>query len=146
MNRYLYFPLVALLLAITGISETFGQEAGNSKKEKVEAVGRELGLDKDKSARLVERQEKYRVQVIAVLQDTSLRPQQRSARLKALAQEQSAALNILLSPQQREKMSAAIGARNGARVAAHRKEIESKLPGKNGKKPAVDSTKVKMKN
>jgi CRISPR/Cas system-associated endonuclease Cas3-HD len=146
MNKYLYFPLLALLLAITGISETFGQEAGKSKKEKIEAVGRELGLDKDKSAKLMERQEKYRVQVMTVLKDTSLRPQQRSARLKSLAQEQSAALNVLLSPQQREKMSAAIGAQNGSRATAHQKEIESRLPGKNGKRSAVDSVKAKMKN
>ena len=146
MSKHLYFPLLILLLSVTGISGTFGQEAGRSKKEKEELVGRELGLDKDKTARLMERQEKYRVQVTAVLQDTSLRPQQRSARLKALAQEHRAALNILLSPQQREKMSAALSSRNGARSAAHRKEMESRLPGKNGKRPAVDSTKVKMKN
>lgn len=146
MNKHLYFPLLALLLVVTGISATFSQEVGRSKKEKEDAVERELGLDKDKSARLVERQEKYRIQVMAVLQDTSLRPQQRIARLKVLAQEQKAALNILLSPQQREKMSAAIAGRNGARSAAHRKEIESKLPEKKGKRPAIDSTKVKMKN
>ncbi|MGN8055092.1 hypothetical protein ACTJKN_02390 [Pedobacter sp. 22163] len=146
MSRHLYFPLFILLLMVTGISNSSGQEAGRSKKEKEETVGRELGLDKDKSARLVERQEQYRVQVAAVLQDTSLRPQQRSARLKALAREQSAALNILLSPQQREKMSAAISSRNGARTAAHQKEMESRLPGKKDKRLAVDSTKVKLKN
>lgn len=146
MSRHLYFTLFILLLMVTGISNSFGQEAGRSKKEKEETVGRELGLDKDKSARLVERQEKYSVQVTAVLQDTSLRPQQRSARLKALAQEQRAALNILLSPQQREKMSAAISSRNGPRTAAHRKEMESRLPGKKGRRLAVDSTKVKLKN
>lgn len=146
MNKHLYFPLLVLLLSVTGLSGTFGQEAGRSKKEREETVGRELGLDKDKSARLVERQEKYRVQVTAVLQDTSLRPQQRSVRLKALAQEHRAALNILLTPQQREKMSAALAGRNGARLATHRKEIESRLPGKNGKRPALDSTNVKTKN
>jgi len=146
MNKHLYFPLLVLLLSVTGLSGTFGQEAAKSKKEREETVGRELGLDKDKSARLMERQEKYRTQVAAVLQDTSLRPQQRSARLKALAQEHRAALNILLTPQQREKMSAAIAGRNGARSAAHRKEIESRLPAKNGKRPALDSTNVKTKN
>lgn len=146
MSKHLYFPLLALLLAVTGISETFGQEVGRSKKEKEAAVGRELGLDEDRSARLLERQEKYRAQVAAILQDTSLRPQQRNARLKMLVQEQQAAVNVLLTPKQREKMSVAILDRNGPRTAAHRKEIESRLPVKNGKRAAVDSTKVTKKN
>ena len=146
MNKHLYFPLLILLLTITGISETFGQEPVKTKKEKEEAVGRELGLDKDKSVRLIAQQEQYRVQVTAVLQDTSLRPAQRSARLKALAQQHAGSLNILLSPQQREKMSALIRGRNGAKSAVYLQQLESRIPGKKIRKLAVDSTKVNMKN
>ncbi|MDQ0640982.1 glucose-6-phosphate-specific signal transduction histidine kinase [Pedobacter sp. W3I1] len=151
MSKHLYFPLLVLLMMLTGISNTFSQEAVKqeaikNKKERQELLSKELGLNQEQSAKLLEQQEKYREQVARVLQDTSLRAPQRSVQLKALSQQYRASLSMLLSPQQREKMSASIRGRSQEKAQQHRQQLESRLPKGRNKALTADSTKVKPRN
>ena len=137
---------VCLLLLAAGVQSASGQEAVKSKKEREETVGRELGLDSEKSAVLVARLDEYRARVSAVMGDTALRPQQRSLKIRALAEEQRSALKQLLSPAQQEKMAAAIAVRNGSKSQQQRQRVELRVPGKNGRLLPKDSTKVTPRN
>ncbi|RQO80216.1 hypothetical protein DBR40_00945 [Pedobacter sp. KBW01] len=143
----IYFPLFTLLLLLVGICNTFGQEAVRqeavkSKKERQNVLSKELGLNPEQSAKLVELQGKYSQQVKGVLQDTSLRGQKRGLQLKALSQQYHSSMNILLSPQQQEKMAASIKGRRPAKLQEFRQQLEPKLPKKMTKGLAADSSKV----
>jgi hypothetical protein len=143
----IYFPLFTLLLLLAGISNTFGQEAIRqeaikSKKERQDVLSKDLGLNPEQSAKLVELQGKYSQQVKGVLQDTSLRGQKRGLQLKAIAQQYHSAMNVLLTPQQQEKMAAAIKGRRPAKLQEFKQQLEPKLPKKRTKGLSADSTKV----
>jgi CRISPR/Cas system-associated endonuclease Cas3-HD len=146
MKKYRILFSVCILLLITGMQKASGQEVIKSKKEMGDSVGRELGLDREKSVRLIARQEDYSAKVAAVLKDTSLRAQQRGMKLKALGEEQRSALKLILDPAQQEKMAEAIMVRSGGKVSQRRQQLEAMVPGKKGRSVPVDSNKVTPTN
>lgn len=144
----IYFPLFSLLMVLAGISTAFGQEAikqgaVKSKKERQEMLSKELGLNAEQSSKLVAEQEKYSREMRSLLQDSSLRGQKRSLRLKVLSEQHRASLRLLLSPQQQEKMAASIRGHRPAEVQAFIQRQEAKLPKGKRKGLAADSTRVK---
>lgn len=151
MSKLLYFPLLVLLMLLAGISNTFSQnaarqEAVKSKKERQDVLSKELGLNPEQSAKLVAEQEKYGQQVRVVLQDTSLRGQKRSLRLKALSEQYRLSLKTILSPRQQDKMAASISGRRPAKMQEFKQQQEARLPKGRQKGLAADSIKVKTRN
>lgn len=147
----IYFPLFTLLLLLAGISNTFGQEAVRqeavkSKKERQDVLSKELGLNPEQSAKLMELQEKYSQQVKGGVQDTSARGQKRGLQLKTLSEQYRSSLKSILSPQQQDKMAASISGRRPAKMQAFKQQMEAKLPKGRLKGLGADSSKVKTRN